>query len=129
MVSCLEPSDWRPAPLPHLKIFMRFCYNCHRLTGSTPNGEPLFCSFCGRTYNTKYCHRLHPNPRSAEVCAQCGSKDLTTPQPKVPFLLSPLLFLLTVLPGMLQALGRILDVELLQARGDFRQLRAVNLLD
>jgi hypothetical protein len=27
---------------------------------------------------------MHVNPRFAEVCSQCGSRDLSTPQPKVP---------------------------------------------
>jgi DNA-directed RNA polymerase subunit RPC12/RpoP len=79
---------------------MRFCYNCSRITPSTAKGEqPLFCQTCGRTFDTKYCHRLHPNPRSAVVCSQCGSKELSTPQPKVPFYIVPLLWLLTILPG------------------------------
>ena len=26
---------------------------------------------------------MHVNPRFAEVCSQCGSRDLSTPQPKV----------------------------------------------
>jgi hypothetical protein len=31
----------------------------------------------------KLCPRHHPNPRNAEVCAQCGNLELSTPQPKV----------------------------------------------
>jgi membrane protein implicated in regulation of membrane protease activity len=27
---------------------------------------------------------MHANPRSADVCSQCGSRELSTPQPKVP---------------------------------------------
>jgi hypothetical protein len=46
-------------------------------------GEPLFCNFCGRSYDQKLCPRLHENPRHAEVCSQCGSRDFSTPQPKV----------------------------------------------
>jgi hypothetical protein len=60
---------------------MRYCYECGRLTA----GEPLFCNSCGRSYDVKLCPRMHPNPRSAEVCSQCGSRDLSTPQPKVSF--------------------------------------------
>jgi RNA polymerase subunit RPABC4/transcription elongation factor Spt4 len=60
---------------------MKYCYNCNRITA----GEPLFCNFCGKSYNVKLCPRLHVNPRSAEVCSQCGSRDLSTPQPRVPF--------------------------------------------
>jgi hypothetical protein len=47
-------------------------------------GEPLFCAKCGRTYDVKLCPRLHPNPRSAEVCSKCGSRELSTPQPRIP---------------------------------------------
>lgn len=58
---------------------MKYCYECGRLTA----GEPLFCNFCGRSYDVKLCPHKHPNPRSAEICSQCGSRDLSTPQPKV----------------------------------------------
>jgi hypothetical protein len=58
---------------------MKYCYECGRMTA----GEPLFCNFCGRSYDVKLCPRHHPNPRIAEVCSQCGSHDLSTPQPKV----------------------------------------------
>lgn len=60
---------------------MKYCYNCNRVTV----GDPLFCNFCGKSYNVKLCPRLHVNPRRAEVCSQCGSRDLSAPQPKVPF--------------------------------------------
>ena len=59
---------------------MNYCYQCGRMTA----GEPLFCNFCGRSYDVKLCPRLHANPRSAEVCSKCGSRELSTPQPKVP---------------------------------------------
>ena len=59
---------------------MKYCYECGRITA----GEPLYCSFCGRTYDVKLCPRHHVNPRSVEVCSQCGSRELSTPQPKVP---------------------------------------------
>lgn len=57
-----------------------YCYNCGHLTA----GEPLFCNYCGRSYDLKLCPRLHANPRGAEVCAKCGSREFSTPQPKVP---------------------------------------------
>jgi len=60
---------------------MQYCHQCGRLT----SGEPMFCQFCGRSYDVKLCPRLHPNPRYAEVCSQCGSRELSTPQPKVSF--------------------------------------------
>ena len=79
---------------------MKYCYNCNKVT----IGEPLFCNFCGRTYDVKLCSRLHVNPRVADICSQCGSRDLTIPQPKVPFGTSVLLFLLSLVPGLLLAL-------------------------
>jgi len=90
---------------------MLFCTNCHRIT----LGEPLFCSFCGRTYNAKLCPHKHPNPRNARVCSQCGSTDFTTPQPKPALWLTPLIFLLSVLPGLLLLLISLLFlISLLQ---------------
>lgn len=58
---------------------MKYCYECGRITA----GEPRYCQFCGRTYDVKLCPRRHENPRYAEVCSQCGSRELSTPQPKV----------------------------------------------
>ena len=58
---------------------MKYCYECGRMTP----GKPLYCNFCGRSYDVKLCPRHHPNPRIAEICGQCGSHDLSTPQPKV----------------------------------------------
>src|SRR5262249_30233971 len=76
---------------------MKFCMNCHRTT----SGKPMFCNFCGASYSVKICPRHHINPRSAEACSQCGSRDLSQPQLKVPFLLKPLLALLGIAPGIL----------------------------
>lgn len=61
---------------------MRFCNNCKRLS---PGKDP-FCSGCGSTYDVKLCPRLHVNPRAAELCSQCGSRELSTPQPKLPLI-------------------------------------------
>lgn len=61
----------------------------------------MFCNFCGASYSVKICPRQHINPRSAETCSQCGSRDLSGPAPKVPLLLKPLLLLLGVSPGIL----------------------------
>jgi hypothetical protein len=83
---------------------MHYCNNCHRLT----TGEPLFCNFCGRSYDLKLCPHRHPNPRHAEICSQCGSRDLSTPHPRVSFWLAPLLLLLSALPGVLLLLLSIL---------------------
>ena len=59
---------------------LTYCYNCGKFTG----GKPLFCGTCGRSFDVKLCPRLHQNPRGAEVCSQCGSRELSTPQPKIP---------------------------------------------
>jgi len=75
---------------------MHYCNQCHRITP----GEPLFCNFCGRSYNLKLCPHRHPNPRNAEICIQCGSRDLSMPHPRVPLWLAPLLLLLSALPGL-----------------------------
>lgn len=74
---------------------MRYCNRCRRLT----TGEPLYCNYCGSSYNVKLCPARHLNPRTAEVCSQCGSRDLSTPAPPMPFWLAPLLFLLSLVPG------------------------------
>lgn len=85
---------------------MRYCHNCHKTT----TGEPLFCQFCGSTYNAKLCPAKHINPRWAEVCSQCGSRDLSTPAPRIPFWLAPLLLLGSLLPGVALVLALVLVV-------------------
>jgi hypothetical protein len=79
---------------------MKYCYQCGRVTA----GKPLYCNSCGRSYNVKLCPRGHANPRSAEVCSQCGNRDLSTPQPRVPLHIRLLALLLSLLPGILLAL-------------------------
>jgi len=76
---------------------MRYCNHCHRITP----GEPLFCNFCAHSYDFKLCPHRHPNPRNAEACSQCGSRELSTPHPRVPLWLAPLLVLLSAVPGLL----------------------------
>jgi hypothetical protein len=76
---------------------MKYCYECGHIT----TGEPLFCHHCGRTYDVKLCARLHENPRFAEVCSQCGSRDLSTPQPRVSVWWKVGAFLVKVLLGAL----------------------------
>jgi len=76
---------------------MKYCYECGRITA----GEPRYCQFCGRTYDVKLCPRRHENPRFAEVCSQCGSRELSTPQPKVSFLWRVMEFLARALVGLL----------------------------
>ena len=73
---------------------MKYCYQC----GKMSPGDPLYCSTCGRTYDVKLCPRQHQNPRGVDVCAKCGSRDLSTPQPRVPMSLR--LFALIVRLGL-----------------------------
>jgi RNA polymerase subunit RPABC4/transcription elongation factor Spt4 len=75
---------------------MRYCNHCHRLT----SGQPLFCNFCGRSYDLKLCPHRHPNPRTAEVCSQCGSRDLSVPHPQISFLFVAMIFILKTLSGL-----------------------------
>jgi len=82
---------------------MRYCLNCNHVT----TGEPLFCNFCGRSYDVKLCPAKHLNPRSAEVCSLCGSRDFSTPAPKAPLWLVPLLWLLKFVPGILLLVGSV----------------------
>jgi hypothetical protein len=74
---------------------MKYCYRCGRMTA----GDPLFCNFCGRSYDVKLCPRLHRNPRAADVCSQCGSRELSTPQPKVSFFSQLLAYFLRIVLG------------------------------
>jgi len=74
---------------------MKYCFNCDKITA----GEPLFCSFCGRTYDVKLCSKMHPNPRKAQVCSKCGSREFSTPGPKVPWWAPLLQFGFRLVPG------------------------------
>jgi RNA polymerase subunit RPABC4/transcription elongation factor Spt4 len=85
---------------------MRICYHCGRVT----SGQPLFCNHCGRSYNTKLCPRLHPNPRQALACKVCGSRDLSIPQEKAPLWFKLLLFLSGIIPGISLLLFSVLYV-------------------
>ena len=76
---------------------MRYCNQCHRIT----TGEPMFCQYCGSTYNVKLCPSRHVNPRTAELCSQCGSRDLSTPAPRGRVWVYPLLYALSLVPGVL----------------------------
>src|SRR5579863_9359147 len=82
---------------------MKYCFNCSRMTP----GEPLFCNSCGRSYDVKLCPRHHMNPRTAEACSQCGSRDLSTPQPRVPWWTPIVEHLLSIVPGAFLGLATI----------------------
>ena len=102
---------------------MKYCYYCGHLTP----GEPLYCNSCGRTYDVKLCGGRHPNPRSAEVCSQCGSRDLSTPQPRVPLWARCFAFLMRIVIGFLLVyLGVVLLVALL--KGILASPQAMNAL-
>jgi hypothetical protein len=70
-------------------------------------GEPLFCNFCGRSYDLKLCPHRHPNPRTAEACSLCGSRELSTPHPRASLWFVPLMFLLRMLPGFALLLATV----------------------
>ena len=100
---------------------MRYCHHCRHVTA----GQPLFCMSCGRTYDVRLCPRLHVSPRRAEVCAQCGSRDLTQPHPRTTWSrrllmggLHMLPTLLVVTIGIVAALGMVQAVSCLS--GCFR---------
>lgn len=91
---------------------MKYCHSCHR---TTP-GKPPYCGFCASSFNVRLCPRHHISPRSAQACSQCGSRDLSTPQPKVPLLLRPLLFLLSLTPGIILLASLIVFIWFFVAR-------------
>jgi hypothetical protein len=104
---------------------MKYCYQCGHMTA----GEPLFCNSCGRSYDVKLCPRLHPNPRSAECCSQCGSRELSTPQPKIPMYLRLLAILARLGLGLLLLYATLsLLVTLLQSPEVQKSLVAMGLL-
>jgi RNA polymerase subunit RPABC4/transcription elongation factor Spt4 len=78
----------------------KYCYAC----GTVTSGKPFFCSSCGRSYDVKLCPRRHVNPRFVEICPQCGSRDLSTPQPKIPLHWKMLAFALRILFSILLVL-------------------------
>ena len=92
---------------------MKYCYQCGKMTA----GEPLYCGTCGRTYDVKLCPRAHVNPRGAEVCSKCGSRELSTPQPKIPMSLRLLALLIRLGLGLLLFYASLsLVVDLLRTR-------------
>jgi hypothetical protein len=85
---------------------MKYCYECNKIT----HGEPLFCNFCGRSYNVKLCPRLHKNPRSAQACSECGNRDLSVPAPKAPAWIALAAFALSLVPGLILLLVSVLFI-------------------
>jgi hypothetical protein len=104
---------------------MKFCYQCGRMTA----GEPLYCNSCGRSYDVKLCPRHHANPRSAEVCSLCGSRELSTPQPRIPVGLKLLAILLRLGLGLLLFYATLqLVIDLVSSPQVQRVLVALGLL-
>jgi RNA polymerase subunit RPABC4/transcription elongation factor Spt4 len=85
---------------------MRYCYNCQKITP----GEPRYCNFCGRSYNVKLCPRGHANSRNADICSECGSRDLSTPQPRTPLWAPVVEYLLKLVPGLFLALVSVVTI-------------------
>src|SRR5262245_27179536 len=56
---------------------MKYCHTCRRFRKASTK----FCGDCGRSFNVRYCPRLHANSRSTDYCEHCGSSDLSTPDP------------------------------------------------
>jgi len=93
----------------------KYCFGCNRTTV----GQPLYCNFCGRSYDEKVCPRKHLNPRYAGACSQCGSQDLSTPQPKVPWWVPIAEFLLTWIPGLVLAVLSLLTIAFVLPKFNF----------
>ena len=91
---------------------MKYCTHCRHITA----GQPFFCMFCGRSYHVRLCPRLHVNPRGAQVCAQCGSRDLSQPQPPTPWSTGLLHTALHLLPTVLVVtIGIVTMLAMVQA--------------
>ncbi len=84
---------------------MRYCTRCCHITAGE---DPLFCNHCGSSYDAKVCPARHVNPRTAEVCSECGSRDLSTPAPPLNALTASILKAVTYLPGVFLVLFSIL---------------------
>ena len=104
---------------------MKYCYQCGKMTA----GEPLYCGTCGRTYDVKLCPRQHVNPRGAEVCSKCGSRELSTPQPRIPMSLRFLAIMARLSLGLLLFYASLsLLVALLRSPQFQRSLIALGML-
>src|ERR1700722_1468758 len=104
---------------------MKFCYHCSNATA----GQPLFCNSCGRSYDVKLCPRHHVNPRSAEVCSACGSRELSTPQPKIPCWWKGLGLFLQLVSGVLLILLSLgIAIEVLKSQAGQNAMIVMGLL-
>ncbi len=55
----------------------------------------------------KLCPRGHRNPRNAEACSLCGSRDFSTPQPRTPFWVPMVEPLVKLVPGAFLAVATV----------------------
>lgn len=98
---------------------MRLCTRCRHITP----GQPLFCNFCGSTYDVRLCPSRHVNPRAAEFCSACGSRDLSTPAPRLPFWIIPLANAVSLAPALvLTIMSFILLAAFVNAIANSRQI-------
>jgi hypothetical protein len=82
---------------------VKYCAACNKITP----GQPLFCQFCGCSFNVKLCPRFHPNPRNAELCSRCGSRDLSRPAPRVPWWARVIEVVIPAISGLVLAIGSL----------------------
>ena len=73
---------------------MRYCNSCQKITSERPS----YCNYCGKSYGQKLCSRGHPNPRGAEACSECGSRNLSTPHQRGSILMWLLIAFGLILP-------------------------------
>ena len=109
------------------ELVMKFCPNCNRVAP----GNPPYCPFCGRTYSIRLCPRGHVSPRSAQFCSSCGSSELSSPAPKVPVLVRPVLLALRVPPVLvlifLLVVGSYFLAQMLNDRNVLAYLTCIGL--
>ncbi|MCK4351859.1 zinc ribbon domain-containing protein [candidate division WOR-3 bacterium] len=90
---------------------MKYCPTCGRWN----QGSPVFCQYCGHTWNYRVCPRGHLNPPNARFCQECGSPDLSEPaEGRVPIffrLIKPLFWIFVISIGLLVFISFIKSVS------------------
>lgn len=82
---------------------MKRCRTCFHATA----GDPLFCPSCGGSYDKRVCTKGHASPRSAKACGECGSRELSHPQPRRRFVAAAGFALLKTIAGAALLVGTI----------------------
>lgn len=90
---------------------MKYCRSCFHLSA----GNPAFCPSCGGSYDVKRCPRGHPNNRSALACAECGSRELSLPQPARRAVVRTILFFARVVLGPALLAGTVVFATMFSA--------------